>query len=317
MSKLCAICQKNDPDKKNSHLIPIGYMKHSVGKRNYERSYNIGFGDASVDVYYGRSVLDDHHPGRKPNHHALDYIFCSKCETLLGKLEDSVLPIINDKIFSESYTQTYRVDKIEDYEVIHIPDDHGVPVLLFYYSMIWRMELGISLKYESHFSDIEPFEAIRLALNSYLYNKDSNSGEVNNLLDNYGLGLYCERTLTNPTEMLALPPPSHEFPLPYMLYHYYVSLHKIPFNEVPDKMKVFINQGKLLKIIVFPEKRYNNIKKKVADSLIGNMMNNVYKKVMHSKKMKLRQAKRYVDYKFKKLPKSMDSFDKINSILRK
>lgn len=70
---LCLLCQKNESDKENSHIIPKFFTKSIFGKRNNDPAHKF----IGQKIY--KNVIQD-----SPKE---DYIFCTGCEKYLALIE--------------------------------------------------------------------------------------------------------------------------------------------------------------------------------------------------------------------------------------
>jgi len=91
----------------NSHIIPAGLLKRSIGKRNKEEAYKIEGSTAKVESYFGRENLKNTSEEIKQDLHARNYYFCPICETKLGELEGKLNPLFSEKSNNEKYKSQF------------------------------------------------------------------------------------------------------------------------------------------------------------------------------------------------------------------
>ncbi len=99
----CALCLKNEADKKGSHIIPSFLLKMVENVDNSgKRDKGLGFRltEEDVTIHFERAVpgekieklmgeLDDEQLRSYPSPSIRDHIFCSNCETYLGTIESA------------------------------------------------------------------------------------------------------------------------------------------------------------------------------------------------------------------------------------
>ena len=168
----CLLCCTEHSSKANSHLVPVGLHKNSIGKRNYEESYHIDCVTPEIDVYFGRSNLKNPSTEIKENHHARDFIFCPECEKKLGELEDLVIPFLMDKLRDPKYTGSIKNKTTQGgipYKEITNLDSKSFQV--FIYSVIWRVATRYAQEDNIVVLEENEFEYLRHLIYSFLYKK--------------------------------------------------------------------------------------------------------------------------------------------------
>ncbi len=181
----CSICRRNEATKTSSHLIPsflltmVSSADHS-GRRDTEMLYTIG--PNITKAYIGRKVpqieleknfneLSEERIKELSHHNAAkDYIFCPRCERLLGNLLESP--------YSNFLFQGQKIPPEIPY--------------LFWLSVIWRVSFynifgEVKLKTYQEAS-------LRNRLYGYLQAKENNA-EISHLFDNLPFQyrmLYCQ-----------------------------------------------------------------------------------------------------------------------------
>ena len=173
----CNLCQRNNADRKGSHIVPHFLLKRIEnidGKtgRDYEIGYEIGRLKASP--HFGRSVppekleeifgkITDNEIDNNQHPLIADYFLCSECEDRLAQIESK-------------YSQTINtIDKTE-YKS-GISSSSG---MLFWISVFWRMSVyrgnGMQLTAEQN-------ELLRGVLDYHLSKNDDKFLDESNLIN--------------------------------------------------------------------------------------------------------------------------------------
>jgi hypothetical protein len=168
----CLICKTEKALHKNSHITPSGLLTSAIGKRYSEEAYTIDIEAATVKVHFGRDNLKNTNPTPTQNPHAMSYIFCLKCEHLLSQLESLVIPLLNEKIRKENYTQLFEKVKYNPHLSCYSTNS-AQPESFFYFlaSVVWRMCLKIKIEDGLDTIPEELYEQFQKALYAHLYGK--------------------------------------------------------------------------------------------------------------------------------------------------
>jgi len=220
----CFICLK-PADKKNSHLIPAALLNLSLGKRNYESSFEIDTKKKSIDEYYGRNNLKNHKTEIKQHHWARDHYFCRECESLLGVLEGDILPHITVKLRNPKFRQNYIKNEpdIKGGLPVLIPQridsmDYNTLILsiIFRVSILYTFEKGIKSL------GLSDFEIMRLLLHARLYKDNS---EYDAFCDQFAFILITPEKFLHPTRNLGFTTDFTSRPFIFYLFEFLVLLY--------------------------------------------------------------------------------------------
>lgn len=135
----CKLCDKNEADKKGSHIVPHFLLKRIENiEKKTGRDYELGFTIESLNStsHFGRSVqpekleetygeLTDEDIAKIKHPLVVDNIFCSECEDRFANIENI-------------YSKTINTVEKNDYE-------SGVSTsigILFWASILWRMSIN-------------------------------------------------------------------------------------------------------------------------------------------------------------------------------
>lgn len=135
----CCLCKENQADKKGSHIVPHFLLKRIEnvdGKKG--RDYELGFviDGFNTSSHFGRNVqlekleniygeLSEEELDRNSHPLIVDYIFCTKCENRLSKIESEYAKSIG-KYQNKEYSSG-------------IPAEIG---FLFWASVLWRISIN-------------------------------------------------------------------------------------------------------------------------------------------------------------------------------
>ncbi len=162
---ICLICKTNKADKEGSHFTPIGMIKTVVGKRNYEHEITISPGKGEIDQFYGRSNLNNTDTEIHQSDNVADYIFCTECETNLGKIESECIDKLHD--FSKKLVEEKLQLKVttKGNACFDFTKPNKNVLTLFFYTIIWRQILLDSLLHKVQFP-VAFIERLRTIINS-------------------------------------------------------------------------------------------------------------------------------------------------------
>ena len=149
MKKKCIICG-NNPDAKNSHVVPMNIIKECIGRRYNEVSYEVEILNKKLtsEIYIGdelkhksieinNSDLNEIHC----NPYTLDNILCLECERKLGEIEGKVYSEIVCKIRDNKYQSNFNEFKINGFDVI-VPKTKKITkddLNIYFYSIVIRV----------------------------------------------------------------------------------------------------------------------------------------------------------------------------------
>lgn len=168
--EICALCQKIEATKTNSHIIPFFLIKEAISKagetkRDYEVTFSIY--DHFTTAYFGRNILPekieeingqeiDPDKLNVKNPFALDYFLCPGCEKRFGILESA---------YEKS---TYNLLKKANRDLMQDLNELKLSVL-FAYSIFWRCNVT---SFNSFSLKKDMSEKIRRILDTVLHDED-------------------------------------------------------------------------------------------------------------------------------------------------
>ncbi len=289
----CLLCVSNKADKKGSHFTPAGIIKHVIGERDYEEIYNISADKATTSTYFGRSNLLNTDPRiRKPEHTA-DYVFCTKCEEMLGKIESECNhPLIQlTKELTQGNLTINRTANGNKFHLVAKPKKNVL--LLFIYSIIWRQCLHHHLESDSYVISKDFEESLRLIIHKHIYltrNEIETSPEFVKypkiiLLTTYHKGDQT-RNFINPNTISSNPELFFIGPYNALIFHsdFPSQTFKVNtgINDLIIDEELIINTCAANPIGVINEQTWENVTKTLvkreADKFIDSMTNMLLKK---------------------------------------
>lgn len=107
---ICLICKERHSDKTGSHLMPNFLLKYIIGDRGYEAAWFIDTHVPKIANFFGSANILNKETIKKKNKHVKDFIFCTRCEKWLGKIEDYTSEILNTKIRGDRFKQQYKIE---------------------------------------------------------------------------------------------------------------------------------------------------------------------------------------------------------------
>lgn len=202
----CKLCLQNIADETGSHLIPHLLLKRVVnveGRTGRDQEMGFNLETTTSMSSFGRAVspeklmelygeLSDEDIENNIDPHVVDNYFCKDCEKRLATIESTYSSVVSN-IKTKS---------------------KGVPALLFWTSIFWRM--SISKKY-GQFLREEQEENLRIFLNKYLSKNISevpdylNEDQIKEFKISYKILRSNDYSVENPTHILFHP----EFFFPY------------------------------------------------------------------------------------------------------
>lgn len=149
----CLICKTNKADKEGSHFTPIGMIKKVVGNRDYEHEVTISPSEGKIDQFYGRSNLNNSATEIRQSDNVANYIFCTNCETNLGKIESECINKLHDfsKKIEEGKIEIKVTKAGNKYFEFNKPNKNVVT--LYFYTIIWRQILLDSFLHKVQFPE--------------------------------------------------------------------------------------------------------------------------------------------------------------------
>lgn len=220
----CALCKRNQADKKGSHIIPFFLMKKVDNLENKkDRDLELGFklGSGNVNPYFGRSVqidkleqvygdVTDEIIENNINNNIIDNIFCTECEKRLGVIESAYAKTLN---------------KHEDIPYESTPD--SVIAILLWLSVFWRVSVAEDFSFKLSVKDEN---RLRILVNEGIWtvNVEQYVVKYANILENI-----CYRVIRSPQY-------TEEFPGFVMLSN----SHKRPYCILIGEFAVFLYMKK-------------------------------------------------------------------------
>lgn len=268
----CLICHKNKAIKTNSHIIPAGLLKNSIGKRNKEEAYRINGQLGTANSYFGRENLKNTSEEIKQDIHARDFYFCPSCESRLGELESKVIPFLTEKILNEKYKNQF-VEKTSKSGIRFLEASNIVKTdfLVFVYSVIWRIALLYAEEHEKYSLKEEEMEDIRSLIYSYLYYE--NHDLINNVLNKYGFALATAESFDPNEGNAAFTVDFLDNPNIYFIYEFIVFLHSVDDPAVATPFYECMNSGsQTIKVSVLTVKQWNRAKELFVKLLANNVI---------------------------------------------
>ncbi len=268
----CLICHKKKATKKNSHIIPAGLLKKSVGKRNKEEAYRIDGSSGTTYSYFGRENLKNTSEELKQDIHARDFYFCPSCESKLGDLESKVIPFLTEKVQDVKYRNQF-VEKtsksgIRFLETLNI---NRTDFLVFIYSVVWRIALLYDEEHKKYSLKEEEMEDFRFLIYSYLYNE--NSDLVNDILNKYGFALATAESFEPNEGNATFTVDFLDNPNVYFIYEFIVFLHSVDDPAVATPFYECMNSGsQTIKVSVLTVKQWNRAKEPFIKLLANNVI---------------------------------------------
>jgi len=171
----CIICS-NEPNAKNSHIIPINLIKDCIGKRYNELSYSINLTSDGLNqsLFIGDELqhrAEELNVNKLKtnalNPYTLDNILCTICEAKLGKIEGLIYSEIVLKIRQEKYKSNFRAEKVNKFDVL-IPVTKKISkteIDIYFYSIILRVIHYLNFKNKQTFINEEIIQIISKFLN--------------------------------------------------------------------------------------------------------------------------------------------------------
>jgi len=172
---LCLICEKEKATKTNSHFVPVGFTKTTLGKRDKEEIITItDKPGVESEKHYGvenLKGLSQDANAEIPDKHPLspmaeDYIFCPKCEDALGFFESAVIEEVSTKLFDSKFASRYNRTECENGSIVKTLNKLPSYILdVFVFSLVWRMNLQYFLSEgENAIADAKCVEYMRVQL---------------------------------------------------------------------------------------------------------------------------------------------------------
>ncbi|MBW1656211.1 hypothetical protein [Flavobacterium quisquiliarum] len=165
----CKLCKTQIADKRNSHIIPKFMCKRLFENANPRHSIQV-----SKDGI--QTKLQDI---PKENH-----IFCSRCENRLGKIESYFSKVFTDVNSLQNARRKYKLENIQNQEILHCEDINPSMFYLFLYSLIWRCSISKDLLFDTFSIESNIEEEIRVFLNNNLQELHSDLLEHSRKIEN-------------------------------------------------------------------------------------------------------------------------------------
>ncbi len=278
----CLICLKNSADKTNSHLIPASLIKHSIGKRDYEQSYQISAFKAKIDEFFGRANINNTSTEIKQNHFARDFYFCSECEKRLGVLEGEIVPYLSEKIKDKKYSSIFlRKTSFVGLPYVELQKTDFVNFQVCIYSIVYRMHLLYSIDYNQQILKHDEVEDLRKITYHFLYGEEE-TGQLEDLLDHYTFVLLTADKFTNSTKNVALTGDFWDKPNIFMLFEYSVLFYSAydDKDEIKSPLADLYNlYGSQPKIGILTEELWDSILYNLMKLTASDFLNSLGKKL--------------------------------------
>jgi hypothetical protein len=149
----CLLCLANEPNKKNSHIVPKFLTK----------------GLFSVEHY--RKTLTVHKTGKSRYHQDTpkeDFILCEGCEKRIEIVETTLAPVIRGIHDYENLPSEFEHVVRGQMEYLRCVKVQGALFYLFFYSIVWRLSVSKLESYGTFKLPVEVEENIRIFLNKNL-----------------------------------------------------------------------------------------------------------------------------------------------------
>lgn len=159
-SKICALCQKNEADKTNTHYFTDVLIKQTLNEdgsnqRDKTTSFEIsnasiknnlkGTSPEKINDLLGREATDEEIEEWKDTLVcSVDNVFCKECESLFADIENEftgkILPKLRPSFIGKG-TEDLLDDVTKDNSSIKFSDNETVVIHLFFYVQIWRSHI--------------------------------------------------------------------------------------------------------------------------------------------------------------------------------
>lgn len=279
---LCLLCQRDEgveianSTATNSHFTPMGIIQSNTGRRNYEFTASINVAsDVPIEIYYGRTNLENTDPVIREDPHTADYIFCQDCEDRLGVIEGVIIDVLNSNLRNPNHSQNFPITELGN--GVFYKECNRVDTLkskLFFYSIIWRQNLQQQLKHEGQgILDDEVQEKLRLAIVSGLYE----GLEGNELLVNcFPFSIVTANSFEDSTLHLICPHPKRNYPEVFCINDYILLLY---YKDDDENEEEEINRGFCtLPLNIFNEELDNNLTEPIRIAFISDELYNGFQK---------------------------------------
>lgn len=145
---ICALCQKSEANKKNTHYLTDGIIRTCLnldGHNGRERGFYFDLSNNKVFVdfnfqratsieklesSFGRPITEEEIEKAKVIPYSVDYVFCSECEDIFTAIEDRFISEILPKFRRANLSNTEKVE-LTDVKLSR----------LFFYLQIWRTSI--------------------------------------------------------------------------------------------------------------------------------------------------------------------------------
>lgn len=291
---ICLLCKSRAATQTNSHWVPASMLKRMVGKRNYEESYFISNApNERIKAFYGRSNLKNTDPELKEHHYALDFIFCPKCEDNLAKIEDKVIPIIQDEIRlpnkAPNYDEKLSLLKNPYKSCKGLSNAH---FKLLIYSLIWRISLIYKLQNKIEILPFEAMEELRIILDTFLPFSLEEIDSKNNKIKNFDFQVLTADYFTLSSRNLVYTENIYSNPSIFYLSEFIVLFYNDGYTIDPNKkyhlpIRSIVEFPEILnectsapKIGFITAEHFGNLCKIVLIEAMESLINNLTKEVV-------------------------------------
>jgi hypothetical protein len=269
----CIICDEI-ANAKGSHIIPASLIKNCVGKHYAEESYEIDIKKTTLDIYFGQDNLKNINPEIKTNHYKKDEILCETCEKKLGNLESEISSNFLHKFRIDKYSNNFTNNILDSgFEIIEPKRISNVAIHAYFYSIILRFCRDEELK-SGHLIMLTDYELLKIKsfIHGFLYQKENSYKEA---VSDFSLILTFDKCDESGSYIFAL----EESTKPYIFYFCDVIILLFTTTLSDTKQHYFngcLNSidNERAKIIVSPSQFYQELKQRVTDITVNEVMFN-------------------------------------------
>ena len=235
----CKLCRERIADKKNSHIIP-----KFMCKRLFE----------GTKPRYTVQISKDGIQTKLQDIPKEDYILCSWCEKRLEKLETYFSRVFIEVNSLQNARRKYKLEKVENEEILYCEEINPSLFYLFFYSLIWRSSVSKNILFDTFTIENSVEEEIRFFLNNNLRECHSDLLEHSKKIQNVPNYYLCLVKPKNKTRGIFsaynFGPNSYAiYTVDYALFFYTnendcILAHKIFGNSRNEIFKIFIGNDK-------------------------------------------------------------------------
>lgn len=255
----CKLCKERIADKLNSHIIPKFMCKRLF--ENTSPRHNVQISKDGI-----QTKLQD-----IPKE---DYILCSWCEKRLEKLETYFARVFVEVNSLQHARRKYKLEIIENQEILHCEEINPSLFYLFLYSLIWRSSVSKNVLFDTFKFNKSIEEEIRIFLNDNLKEVHSDLLEHSKKIENVPNYYLCLVKPKNKTRgIFSAYNFSHNsyaiYTVDYALFFYIneddcLLAHKTFGNSRNETFRIFIGDDdswkKLNNLVVANMLNYKNVR---------------------------------------------------------